>query len=380
MNNIYAGKMASGKTYKIFPIVEDAIKNNENLIIFDAKEEYISKFNEDFELNNYSKYIINLNDFQKSDCYNPLKYPYELYKNGNKDDAYAIIEKLGRNIFADDKVMDDFWISSATNLFIGLVMGLFEDAKEEEINLLSVWNMMLCFNEKYGVSDYITKYVKTKGENNSVYNTLSSIIFAPSDTKGGIISTARQKLQFYINRSNLIQILANNEIEFEKLFKNKTVFIIIPDNTNTVVNNIAVSILEQLLDILYSSSKGTKIILDNFDMIEKINNFNNLISFGPSRGIDYVIATRSIDLLYDKYTNYINTIANIIECNEQFELKNMKPKEINYPKLKIEDIKTFDIKKYISNLDYEQYSDMETEGIEVKDILKKIDERLKELD
>ena len=57
-------------------------------IIFDAKEEYISNFNESLKSNNYKRYVINFNNFEKSDCFNPLIYPYNLYKKSMYKDIH----------------------------------------------------------------------------------------------------------------------------------------------------------------------------------------------------------------------------------------------------------------------------------------------------
>jgi len=67
--------------------------------------------------------------------WNPIQYPYFLYREGNKDKALEYIEKIGKTIFKVSPSADPFWSNCASSLFIGIVLGLFEDAKEEEINL-----------------------------------------------------------------------------------------------------------------------------------------------------------------------------------------------------------------------------------------------------
>ena len=80
---------------------------------------------------------------EKGNAWNPLDIPYEFYKLGNRDKAIELIYDLGLNIFFDksNTNADPFWERSASNYFSGLVLALFEDASENEINLNSIINM-----------------------------------------------------------------------------------------------------------------------------------------------------------------------------------------------------------------------------------------------
>ena len=63
---------------------------------------------------------------------------YQLYQEGNKDKANELLDDLAMNILYDEKSQnqDPFWEKTSADYFCGLSLGLFEDAKEEEINLL----------------------------------------------------------------------------------------------------------------------------------------------------------------------------------------------------------------------------------------------------
>ena len=99
-NIVVSGDISSGKTKSfMFPLVEEQIDNNENIIILDTKEEYISKYYETLKNKDYNIITLNLKDLNKSVGWNPLKYPYTLYKSGNVDAALDSINKLAVPIF-----------------------------------------------------------------------------------------------------------------------------------------------------------------------------------------------------------------------------------------------------------------------------------------
>jgi predicted ATP-dependent endonuclease of OLD family len=93
--NIIIGKKNTGKTkYYLFDEVKDAIKNGDNLCIFDTRDEYFRTFSNELKNNGYNVLTLNLNDPARSNGYNPLQVPYELYKEGKKDKAIELVNNL----------------------------------------------------------------------------------------------------------------------------------------------------------------------------------------------------------------------------------------------------------------------------------------------
>lgn len=121
-----------------------------------------------------------------------MSIPYDFYnKLGLRDKAIELIYDLGLNIFYDksNKNADPFWERSASNYFAGLVLALFEDANEKEINLNSVINMSEKGQEKYGENNYIKEYFSLKDKTSISYTSASGTINAPSETRGMLMSS-----------------------------------------------------------------------------------------------------------------------------------------------------------------------------------------------
>ena len=179
-NLIVDGKLSAGKTTNVmFPLVKKMINNSESLFILDSKEEYLNKYYNTLKSNGYNVIIINLRNMDKSEGWNPLEYPYQLYKCGDKDGAIEHIERLAKTIYYKSFNEDPFWSMTAGDLFKGLVLSLFEDGKENEINLTSINSMLDKGMNKFGAKDYLTEYFNDKNPDSKAYTFASTTVLAP---------------------------------------------------------------------------------------------------------------------------------------------------------------------------------------------------------
>ena len=314
-NLIVTGDIASGKTTNIlFPIVDNAINNKESLFILDSREEYINKYYDKLKENNYNIVILNLRDMDKSEGWNPLEYPYNLFKNGNEDKAQDYLEKIGKTIFYENTNSDPFWSTTASDFFTGITLGLFEDGKEDEVNLNSVNGMFNGVDKRFGATDYITEYFTAKGVTSKPYIFASTTFLAPKETKGSILSVARQKLRLYVSREKLSYLMNKTTFNFEDVASKPTAIILIARDENRSLNTLSAMFIEQLYAILLERKAKVKFnfVLDNFDIIEKCNDLVDILGSCLSRNIKVYLATRSLEKLLDEYgTNRLSNFKYI---------------------------------------------------------------------
>lgn len=391
-NIVVSGDISSGKTKSfMFPLVEEQIDNNENIIILDTKEEYISKYYETLKNKDYNIITLNLKDLNKSVGWNPLKYPYTLYKSGNVDAALDSINKLAVPIFHDKASKDPFWENSACDFFTGLVLSLFDDAKEDEVNFNSVNALFDSLNVRYGDKDLLTHYFEYKGRNSKAYTAASTTLLAPMETRGSIVSVARQKFKLYVIREKLNNLLSKTTFNYEDIVTKPTAIFIISKDENLYLSTLVEIFITQLFDILVSNSKTKyNIILDNFDILNEIVGFNSMLSSGVAQKIKFYIATRSIDKLYDTYGYYIKSLIcyydiNNIRRDSTLEDENLEYVESNveYPMLEINDIKVFDLENFLNdkNVTLPQKNDVNhVNSDKISDLINKIDNKIQELD
>lgn len=404
-NLIVSGDISTGKTLNVlFPLVKEIIDRKESLLILDSKEEYINKYYDDLKSKNYNVVILNLRDLSKSEGWNPLEYPYDLYKTGKVDDAIDYIEKQAKIMFYEDSTADPFWSLTASDFYTGIVLGLFEDGKKEEINLNSVNLMFDGINNKYGISDYVTQYFKLKNPGSQPYVFASTTFSAPKETKGSIVSVARQKLRTYVSREMLSALLNKTTFNYDDIITKPTAIFVIAKDENKYINNVATMFVEQLFAILVNSQNHNKFnfVLDNIDVLEKIQELSDMLSSGVSRDIKFEIATRSYDDLIEKYGNYITKLSNSVVVgkeikalvnNEEFTdeveylIQPMVNVAIDYPVLNKTDIKMFNIGEFVrsnqSKLNLNNTlgtTDLSLNSGNIDNLIKEIDKKLEELD
>ena len=149
------GATGSGKTQTvIFPMVQLLAKHGESMIITDPKGEIYETESNMLREKGYQILILNFRDPQRGSSWNPLALPYEMYKNGNQDKAIELLDDLAANILYDEKSSnaDPFWEKTSADYFSGIALGMFEDAKPDEININSISLMTTVGEEKFGGS------------------------------------------------------------------------------------------------------------------------------------------------------------------------------------------------------------------------------------
>lgn len=398
---IVDGKLSAGKTTNVmFPLVEKMINNSESLFILDSKEEYLNKYYNTLKTYGYNVIIINLRDMDKSEGWNPLEYPYQLYKAGDKDGAIDHIERLAKTIYYNSFNEDPFWSMTAGDLFKGLVLSLFEDGKENEINLSSINSMLDKGMNKFGAKDYLTEYFNDKNPDSKAYTFASTTVLAPNDTKGGILSVAKQRLRLFIGREKLNMLTNKTTFDFNNVLAEKTAIFFIVKDEETSLSRYATMFIEQLYTILVSKKLTNKFnfILDNFDLIRSYDNLIDMLSSCISRKMKVCICTRDLEYLLEKNDKYLLKLSDVIKvdasgvkllCDDGYETIKDSIDEVEvptyfseYPKLEESKVKIFDLQRFVINNNIKKFDldlDM-NDFISTEDLIKSIDKKIAELD
>ncbi|MGN1342290.1 MAG: type IV secretory system conjugative DNA transfer family protein [Bacilli bacterium] len=295
----------SGKTQAVMlPQVRLAIKANESFFVSDIKGEIFKEVGGELKKNNYNIIVLDYANLEKGNHYNILSFPYYLYNNGNKDKAILLLEDIGYYlIHDDDDTSDSFWEKSARDYFVGLTLYLFETIKEEEINLNSVFNLS---NKIFKGEDDLDKIIMEKINNNSsAYQFLSSTLFAPKETSGGIIATFSQKVKKFVSREKLSNMMATSDFDIKNIGNDKNAIFVI-SGTSNCSNDLAEILLNQIfysIDIYGNKSTRFNFIIDEFDSFKSIKDF--YIKTNYARGINIRITA-----FIKNFTNLNNVYGN----------------------------------------------------------------------
>ena len=312
-HNLIIGSTGSGKTQCIiFPMVQCLAKHNESMVITDPKGEIYEKTSEMLRKRGYNIVLLNFRNPQNGNAWNPLTLPYRLWNSGNQDKAIELLDDLALNILYDEsnKNADPFWEKTSAGYFAGLALGLFEDAKEEEININSISLMTTVGEEKFrGSSTYIKEYFNSKDPNSAAYINASSTILSPSDTKGSILAVFKEKIKLFATRANLSEMLSHSDFEIQDIGLKKTaLFIVIQDEKKTY-HSLATILVKQIYETLIDVAQAhggklpvrTNFLLDEFANMPPLKDVTTMITAARSRAMRFTLIIQNFAQLNEVY-------------------------------------------------------------------------------
>ncbi len=311
-HNLIIGSTGSGKTEMIVqPMVKVLAKKGESMIITDPKGEIYERNAVELREKGYNIVLLNFRDPQQGNSWNPMYLPYSLYKNGNIDKSVELLEDLAANILKDPsaKGQDPFWENTSADYFTGLSCALFEDAKEEEINLNSINLMTTLGEEKIAGTTYVKEYFSYKNPADTAYTKASSTLIAPTDTKGSILSVFKQRVQLFASRANLSEMLANNDFDMRDIGRKKTAVFIVIQDEKTTYHTLVTIFLKQCYETLISVAQEcggklphrTNFILDEFANMPPLKDVTTMVTAARSRAIRFSFIIQNFSQLYEVY-------------------------------------------------------------------------------
>lgn len=431
---IIEGIKHSGKTTKVlFPIVDDIIRKKQSLMFLDFKSEYINYYYSRLVNNGYDIKIINIKDYIKdefwdlklhpaqevlnvsglysrSETWNPLRYAYELYKNGDLDGAKRNVEKIIKDLlYKYEKAPDPYWRIAVTNFLTGICLFLFEDAPSEAINFKSI---DIILNDglkkpKFGIAKYMNNYFSLKNKDSIAYKLIAETYISAPPTQADIRSLAKQSISIF-QKNIMVEQLLNNDTSFDmkNVFNKPTAIIFILNNDNSELNQLASIFINQLYDIISNLNQYRKFnfILDDVDLLDNLYDVKNILNSSIDKNIQFYVSTDSYEKFLGKYGESLKHICNTISIknkkmninidgkikHKRLKNKNIKIIEdakINYPKHILKNVITFDLIDYVDKKQKDMYedvfknakvndasdNDIEKSETEVKNLLNKMD-------
>ena len=343
--NLLIGKSGNGKTRGILlKEMQELIKNEENIMVLDNKEEYYRTYGECLKNKGYNIYVLNLKGPKKSNGFNPLTLPYYYYKNNESGNMIKLINNLGLNIFrSTSSNSDPFWENAASDYFTSLTLTLFKEGNNDEINISNIANIMVRGTSHDGKNGIFSDYLKSLDPLNTIYMAGSETEFAPYETKMSILSVIRQKLNLYLMNEDILNVLNTNELEISKLSNKCAIFII----GDYALNSLANILINQIFTYIKNTKIKFNFILDNFDTLPLLTDIKEMINDARYYNLKLYIAIKDINEMENMYGKFIfNHMENIINVNDIKDFIEIGSYH-EYPALTKANITYFDINKLI---------------------------------
>lgn len=309
-HSLVVGATGSGKTTMIInPLVNLLAKKGESMVISDPKGEIYEKNGELLKELGYNVIVVNFRDPKNGSCWNPYTLPYKYYKEGNKDKANELLNDMAINIASDEKADDPFWTNSAADYLTGLSLGMFEDAKEDEISISTVNLMMTVGEEKIGASTYAKEYFKMKDPSSPAAINALGTVNAPQDTKNSIESVLKQKIKVFAVTQNLAEMLSRSDFDMETIGKEKTAVFMIIQDEKTTYHALATIFVKQCYESLIAVAQNsggklpvrTNFLLDEFANMPKFKDITTMITAARSRQIRMTMIIQNFAQLVQVY-------------------------------------------------------------------------------
>ena len=195
--------------------------------------------------------------------------------------------------------------------------------------------------QKIGDSSVIKKYFDNLNILDNIYIAGSPIVYAPSETRGSIMSVMKQKLNYYCSREQLLNNLCGNEINIENIHTKTAIFIIGNKNLNRLAN----ILIDQIVDYSVDNNIEFNYILDDFQEMPNLLGLDKILN----RKLKLFVAVRNLNQLKSKYGDYIDSSFENVIDNFTPEFKNINSEEVSYHKALMNNIKYFNIRTFVEN-------------------------------
>lgn len=344
----------------LFHVIDNVIEKKESLFISSSGEEILNIYYDIFVNNNYKVLIINLEDCNKSECWNPLMYPYELYKRGYKEKAIYCLGRTLKIMSCNKTIIGKE--NSLVDFVIGIIVAMFENASKDEISFASLYNIINKIDLDDIFNDTLIMYLKDK-KNIDIYNLVSPVLSMPIDIINIILFDIREKLKsFEISQySNIV-----NKTTYDINKTRPIVFFFISklqdDNSSDYFSMFIDQLHERLIDLKHEQFN---FILDNFDFNKNIFNL-------VQNKFKFYLFTNSINNIPDLNKNVYSYYCDVLDINDFIQQNNnvLFPKYDNKEKRifkfkRIEKAPVFDSSKAVSVFDIKK--------TEIDDLIEKLD-------
>lgn len=313
-NICIVGGSGTGKTrYYAKPNIMQA---NANYIVLDPKGELLENTGAFLESEGYKIKVLNLNELNKSNHYNPFAYIE------SEDEVQALVNNLWKNTTPkESKSNDPFWDNNAQSLLKALMFLLVDEAPRSEQNFGMIMDLLLdgsVVEDQDSLLDKVFEELEEEKPHSLAVKYYRSYKPNPVKTKQNINQTLSSRIEKFILPS-LRNLTAYDDINLEEIGSEKKValFCITPEN-DTSYNFVIGMLYTQLFQKLYNKAdreyggrlpRPVHFIMDEFANVVLPDNFTNLLSTMRSKYISCSIILQNLTQLKSLYKEDWETIT-----------------------------------------------------------------------
>lgn len=318
-NVLIVGGSGSGKTYKV--VKPALMQGYASYIVTDPKGTLLPQTGHLFEKMRYKVKVIDVKDFENSMHYNPFVY---LQK---EEDILTLANVFYDNLKGEQAgpPLDPTWDKGAVLCLSAFIAYIWEEAPEEEQNVVTMMEMFLVCeireeDEGYkSAVDLLFDELENKNPNHFAVRQWKTFKIAASKTAKSILITLGAMLA-PLNMDKVRNLLAYDDLQIDSFGdpEQKTILYCIMSDTDKTFNFILAILFTQMFNVLcnvadieYGGELPTPVqfILDEFANIGKIPQWEILIATIRSRHISAMMFLQTKSQLKAIYKDNAETIT-----------------------------------------------------------------------
>lgn len=303
------GSTGSKKTRLfVMPMINMMIKAGESFIATDPKGELYERTAGLAKASGYDVKVLNFREIGKGECWNPLHYPYQLYKRGEVDKATALLSDFITVVTERQEAsgkQDPFWVDSARALGMGNLLLLMEAGNKEEANALSLARMC-----DFGLKSKFMVLLEQMDPTCACAVNLGGVLSSADNTLRSVMITLFSTISIFVSQRDLMAMLSRNTIDVKTFGDKKTAFYLIVPDEKTSTHFLVTSFIKQAYEMLIERAQEEEsgrlkvrmnFVLDEFCNVPRIPDMPNMISAARSRNIRYFLVAQSLHQLESRY-------------------------------------------------------------------------------
>lgn len=305
-SSIIVGGTGSKKTRNVVTehVLSSAYAGN-SLIVHDPKADIYKHTKKYLEKKGYKIYVLNYRNPDFGDCFNPLQFAAELYKNGKQDRARELMMNFANTIFQTVRSEKDaFWHITAAGFFAGLCETLCLEFETEQVSIDNIYNLHLQGEDRIrGVN--CLKHYFDKHSDERCWKLIYPVISAPNETRSSLYAVFGGALTNYVQNDAVVRQTSSSSFSVEDLVNEKSALFLITRDEGTAYD----ALLTATIDLIYSLlvdiadrndgklSRNLTFILDEFGNMAPMPYCERKISLSRARGISFNIVCQSFEQL-----------------------------------------------------------------------------------
>ena len=316
-NVIVIGGSGSGKTrFYVKPQLMQ-MTPNVSYVCTDPKGTIIVECGTMLKNGGYTIKALNTINFKKSMRYNPFHYIR------SEKDILKLVNTIIANTKGEgEKSGEDFWVKAERLLYCALIGYIYYEAPEEEQNFATLLEFINASEAreddeefKNAVDELFEELEQEEPEHFAVRQYKKYKLAAGKTAKSILISCGARLAPFDIKE--LRDLMAEDEMELDKLGMQKTALFVIISDTDDTFNFVVAIMYSQLFNLLCDTADDefggrlpyhVRLLLDEFSNIGQIPKFDKLIATIRSREISASIILQSQSQLKTIYKDAAETI------------------------------------------------------------------------